>query len=64
MQIKRHLSSGLACRITYILRCYNLPRNSHSVEDMKAEFADIINSEETEVFLKYVQDIPAGFNFT
>lgn len=31
---------------------------------MKAEFADIINSEETEVFLKYVQDIPAGFYFT
>lgn len=35
--------------------------NSHSVEDMKAEFADIVNGEEAEVFLKYAQDIPAGF---
>lgn len=30
--------------------------NSHSVEDMKVEFADIINSEEAEVFLMYVQE--------
>ena len=35
--------------------------DSNSVEDLMSEFADIINSEESQVFLKYIQDIPVGF---
>lgn len=35
--------------------------NSHSVEDLMNEFADVIEGEEPQVFLKYIQDIPVGF---
>ena len=35
--------------------------NSNSVEGLMSEFADVINSEEAQVFLKYIQDIPVGF---
>lgn len=34
---------------------------NNSVEAMEKEFADLIDSEGVEVFLKYVQNIPAGF---
>ena len=34
---------------------------SHSAEAMEREFAGLVSSEEAAVFLKYVQDIPAGF---
>lgn len=35
--------------------------NSHSVEDLMNEFADVIKGEESQVFLKYIQNIPVGF---
>ncbi len=35
--------------------------SSHSVEDLLSEFAETVNSEKAQVFLKHVQDIPAGF---
>lgn len=35
--------------------------SNHSLEDLLSEFAETVNSEKAQVFLKYVQDIPAGF---
>lgn len=35
--------------------------NNHSVTDLEDEFANVIHSEESQVFLKYIQDIPVGF---
>lgn len=35
--------------------------NSHSIEDFVDEFADVVNHKESEIFLKFVQEIPVGF---
>lgn len=35
--------------------------DNHSVEDLMNEFAEIVNNDEAQVFLKYIQDIPVGF---
>ena len=35
--------------------------DSHSVEDLVEEFAEVVNNEEAQFFLKYIHDIPVGF---
>lgn len=35
--------------------------DSHSVEELTDDFAEVVKSEEAEIFLKYIQDTPAGF---
>lgn len=35
--------------------------HSHSAEELANEFMDILNDDEAQVFLKYVQNIPIGF---
>lgn len=35
--------------------------DSHSMEDLLSEFTKTVNSEDEQVFLKFIQDIPVGF---
>ncbi len=35
--------------------------NSHSSEELVDEFMDVLNNDEAQVFLKYIQNIPIGF---
>lgn len=39
----------------------NIMWDSHSVKDLIDKFADVVDSERAQVFLKYVQNIPVGF---
>ena len=35
--------------------------NSHSTEELADKFVDVLNNDEAQIFLKYIQNIPIGF---
>lgn len=35
--------------------------NSHSTEELVDKFVDVLNNDEAQIFLKYLQNIPIGF---
>lgn len=35
--------------------------NSHSTEELVDKFVDVLNNDEAQIFLKYIQNIPIGF---
>lgn len=47
--------------ITAIAEMAAIMWDAHSVEEMKEEFAELIRSREAQVFVAYMQEVPAGF---